>query len=122
MLLKSFLLLTSISIDTFHKYHFFYYVPLRKATMNMNMDPNGMSPWFTTQDGTYPPVNAQTQLPNNGGAGSDFTAPIPGSSGLGGTVGSSSGFYDDGDDENEFAHEPPLLEGFSDIFLFYVSI
>uniref|UniRef100_M4B9D4 Protein YIPF n=1 Tax=Hyaloperonospora arabidopsidis (strain Emoy2) TaxID=559515 RepID=M4B9D4_HYAAE len=86
--------------------------------MNMNMDPNGMSPWFTTQDGTYPPVNAQTQLPNNGGAGSDFTAPIPGSSGLGGTVGSSSGFYDDGDDENEFAHEPPLLEVLSCLFMY----
>ncbi|KAG6608874.1 Rab GTPase interacting factor, Golgi membrane protein [Phytophthora cinnamomi] len=79
--------------------------------MNMNMDPNAMSPWFTAPEGEYPPMNAQAPHPNSSGSGSGFHAPAPGSSGgLSGTVGSSAGYYDEEDDDDEFANEPPLLE------------
>ncbi|POM62253.1 Yip1 domain containing hypothetical protein [Phytophthora palmivora] len=78
--------------------------------MNMNMDPNAMSPWFTAPEGEYPPMNTQATHPNSNSSGSGFHSSAPGSSsGLSGTVG-SSGYYDDEDDDNEFANEPPLLE------------
>ena len=95
----------------------------RYHVMNMNMDPNAMSPWFTSQDGAFPPTNAPTHRPHNNTSGAPgFRAAMPGPSGLSGTVGSSSGYYEDGDDENEFADEPPLLEGFWDWLLICVSI
>ncbi|ETK84253.1 hypothetical protein, variant [Phytophthora nicotianae CJ01A1] len=78
--------------------------------MNMNMDPNAMSPWFTAPEGEYPPMNAQAAHPNSSNSGPGFH-PAPGSSsGLSGTVGSSASYYDDDGDEDEFANEPPLLE------------
>ncbi|GMF41466.1 unnamed protein product [Phytophthora fragariaefolia] len=74
----------------------------------MNMDPNAMSPWFTAPEGEYPPMNAQAPHPNGGGQ--SYAAAPGSSSGLSGTVG-GSGYYDDEDGEDEFANEPPLLEG-----------
>lgn len=81
--------------------------------MNLNMDPNGASPWFT---GPPEPTGAYG---SHHGPGS-FQSP-PGSQGgvgVSGTMGASPGGYyggggggggsDQGDDE--FANEPPLLE------------
>lgn len=76
--------------------------------MNMNMDPNAMSPWFTAPENEYPPMNAQ-QAGNSGSSGFQSAPGSQGGlSGVSGTVESSdSGYYDE---EDEFANEPPLLE------------
>ncbi|RLN72673.1 hypothetical protein BBJ28_00021891, partial [Nothophytophthora sp. Chile5] len=76
------------------------------------MDPNAMSPWFTTPEAEYPPMNAPGSHPNSSGGPSSFQTPVSGSSGgLSGSLGSSNDYYGDGDDVDEFANEPPLLEG-----------
>ena len=78
----------------------------------MNMDPNTLSPWFTTSAEDLPPTNAApTQHPL---AYNDFHSIAPGASNdLSGTVGAATGFADDVDEMDEFATEPPLLEGTS---------
>ncbi|CAI5747530.1 unnamed protein product [Peronospora destructor] len=77
--------------------------------MNLNMDRNTMSPWFTTSADEFPPMtHAQEQRPL---ATNSFHSLAPGlSNGLSGTVSSAAGFDDDVDEANEFANEPPLLE------------
>lgn len=92
--------------------------------MQMNMDPNGQSPWFTTSgapDNAYPPMNnsgmgggAMGVGPgHNMGAGGrmgapmtpgTFPAPISTSSSMGGDEYQYN-------DEEDYENEPPLLEG-----------
>ncbi|CAH0479592.1 unnamed protein product [Peronospora belbahrii] len=84
--------------------------------MNINMDPNATSPWFTVPEEEFPPMNVQMQqqqhtMHNTCSSNMNQISAIGASSGLNGTLGvSSSSYYDDVDDENEFANEPPLLE------------
>ncbi|CEG47080.1 Rab GTPase interacting factor, Golgi membrane protein [Plasmopara halstedii] len=78
--------------------------------MNMNMDPGAMSPWFTPPEGDYPSINTPASHMHNNNSGPGFQTTAPGSSsGINGTVVSSTGYYDD-EDTDEFANEPPLLE------------
>ncbi|KAI9910583.1 hypothetical protein PsorP6_010407 [Peronosclerospora sorghi] len=85
--------------------------------MNMNMDPNTISPWFTAPEGDYPSMNTQTQPPNGNIGVSSFQSSAPGS---------CSSYYDDEYDANEFANEPPLLEelgiNFEHIWIKTVSV
>lgn len=90
--------------------------------MNMNMDPNASSPWFTSAPGPDAGAAGGYAPDPRGAAG--FQSP-PGSTGHGvsGAMGSpyasgggGGGYYasgttdDDDGGEDEFADEPPLLE------------
>lgn len=94
----------------------------KENDMNMNMDPNAMSsPWFTSAaDPNYPSMQQQQHQqqqqyapqmhPSQQQQPQRFQSP-PGSSsggGISGTVGSS---YLADPDDDDYANEPPLLEG-----------
>lgn len=98
-------------------------VPLL-TKMQMNMDPNGQSPWFTTSgtpDNAYPPMNNSGVGGGAMGVGpghtmgpggrmgapmtpGTFPAPISTSSSMGGDEYQYN-------DEEDYENEPPLLEG-----------
>jgi hypothetical protein len=95
--------------------------------MNMNMDPNASSPWFTAPPGpdaaaggfagaARPPAGFQSPPGSSGrgvsGAMGSAYASGGGSGGYyaSGTGGGAIGADDDSGGEDEFADEPPLLE------------